>query len=162
MKDILEKISSYNLFNYLFPGVIFAVLAQRLGIITLPKSDIIVLAFLYYFIGLIVSRIGSLLLEPLLKRLKIVKYASYSDYLKACDKDTKMPGMVEANNTYRTLAATFLALMLSIIVSWAADFFGFSAETRELILAAVLFFLFVFSFRKQSAFIVNRVGHYKD
>ena len=50
MKDIAEKISSYNLFNYLLPGVIYAVMGQRLGILSLPKADIVVLAFLYYFI----------------------------------------------------------------------------------------------------------------
>jgi hypothetical protein len=107
MKDILDKISSYNLFNYLLPGVIFAVLSQRLGIIVLPKADIVVLAFLYYFIGMIVSRLGSLFLEPLLKRFKIVKYAPYADYLKACDKDAKISGMVEANNTIERLQQPF-------------------------------------------------------
>ena len=41
MKDILEKISSYSLFDYLFPGVIFSVLEQRFNIIALPKADVI-------------------------------------------------------------------------------------------------------------------------
>jgi hypothetical protein len=162
MKDILEKISSYNLFNYLLPGVIFVVLAQRMGIITLPRADIVVLAFLYYFIGMVVSRVGSLAMEPLLKLLNVVAYAPYADYLKAYDKDAKMAGMVEANNTYRTLAATFLALLGGLILDWIADGAGLTPETREYILAAALFVLFVLSFRKQSAFIVRRVEHYKN
>jgi hypothetical protein len=162
MKDILEKISSYNLFNYLLPGVIFSVLGQRLGIITLPKADVIVLAFLYYFIGMIVSRVGSLIMEPVLKKMKIVTYSPYADYLKASDKDVKMAGMVEANNTYRTLAATFFALVIGAAGTAIADMLGLSVETREYWLAGMLFVLFVFSFRKQSAFIVSRVKHFAD
>ena len=30
MKDIIDKISSYNIFNYLFPGVLFVIIAKRL------------------------------------------------------------------------------------------------------------------------------------
>lgn len=162
MNDILEKISSYNLFNYLLPGVLFSVLGQRLGIIALPKADVIVLAFLYYFIGMIVSRVGSLIVEPVLKKLKIVSYSPYADYLKASDKDAKMTGMVEANNTYRTLSATFFGLIIGLVVTSIADKLGLSAETREYWLAGMLFILFVVSFRKQSAFIVSRVKYYAD
>lgn len=162
MKDILEKISSYNLFNYLLPGVIFSVLGQRLDIIALPKADVIVLAFLYYFIGMIVGRVGSLIMEPVFKKLKIVTYSSYPDYLKACDKDLKMATMVEVNNTYRTLAATFFALVVGLVITAAADKLSLSVETREYWLAGALFVLFVYSFRKQSAFIVSRIRHYAD
>jgi hypothetical protein len=162
MKDILEKISSYNLFNYLLPGVIFSVLGQRLGIIALPKADVIVLAFLYYFIGMIVSRVGSLIMEPIFKKLKIVTYSPYADYLKASEKDLKMATMVEVNNTYRTLAATFFVLAVGLVITAAADNLGVSVATREYWLAAGLLVLFAYSFRKQSAFIVSRVSHYAD
>lgn len=162
MKDILEKISSYNLFNYLLPGVIFSVLGQRLGIIGLPKADVIVLAFLYYFIGMIVSRVGSLIMEPVFKKLKIVSYSSYADYLQASEKDLKMTTMVEVNNTYRTLAATFLALVVGLVITVAADKLSLSVETREYWLSGGLFVLFVYSFRKQSAFIESRIQHHSN
>ncbi len=162
MKDIAEKISSYNLFNYLLPGVIYAVMGQRLGILSLPKADIVVLAFVYYFIGMIVSRVGSLIMEPILKKVKIIVYAPYSDYLKAAEKDQKMAGMVEANNTYRTLAATFLALILGLAITAVADTLSLSGQAREVWLAGLLFVMLVASFRKQSAFIVSRVRHFAD
>lgn len=162
MKDILEKISSYNLFNYLLPGAVFAVLAQRLEIIALPKADIIVLAFLYYFIGMTISRVGSLIMEPVFKKLKIVTYSTYADYLKASEKDPKMAAMVEANNTYRTLAATFFSLVIGSVITVAADKLSVPVQTREYCLAGALFVLFVYAFRKQSAFIVSRVRHYSD
>lgn len=162
MKDILEKISSYNLFNYLLPGAIFAVLGQRLEIIALPKADILVLAFLYYFIGMAVSRVGSLIMEPVFKKLKIVTYSPYAEYLKASEKDPKMATMVEVNNTYRTLASAFFSIVIGLVITVVADKLNLTVETREYWLTGGLFVLFVYSFRKQSAFIVSRVRHYAD
>ena len=68
MKDLLDKISSYNLFNYLLPGVLFALLADGLTSYTFIQSDIVVGIFLYYFMGLVISRVGSLAIEPILKK----------------------------------------------------------------------------------------------
>jgi hypothetical protein len=69
MKDLIEKLSSYNLFNYLFPGVIFAVISEKMTSYSFLQDDIIVGVFVYYFIGLVVSRFGSLFLEPVLKKI---------------------------------------------------------------------------------------------
>ena len=71
MKDLLEKISSYHFFNYLLPGILFAVVAQYTTVYDFLQKDIIIGAFVYYFIGLVISRVGSLLLEPILKRFLV-------------------------------------------------------------------------------------------
>ena len=75
MESILEKISSYNLFNYLLPGVVLCVVSDRYFDIPLLQDSIITGLFLYYFVGLVTSRFGSIVLEPILKKLKIVKFA---------------------------------------------------------------------------------------
>lgn len=68
MKDLLDKISSYNLFNYLFPGILFAVISKEFTSYSLLQDNLIVGAFIYYFIGLVVSRFGSLVIEPASKK----------------------------------------------------------------------------------------------
>ena len=67
MKELLDKLSSYNIFNYLLPGILFSVLASKTTELNLIQIDIILGVFVYYFIGLIISRIGSLIIEPILK-----------------------------------------------------------------------------------------------
>ena len=64
MKDLLEKLSSYNIFNYLFPGVLFAAMGSHLTSYSLLIDDTVIGVFVYYFYGLVVSRVGSLVLEP--------------------------------------------------------------------------------------------------
>jgi len=40
MEDLLAKISSYNFFNFLFPGVIFAVIAERVTSYTFLHNNL--------------------------------------------------------------------------------------------------------------------------
>jgi hypothetical protein len=112
MKDILSKLSSYNLFNYLLPGIIFVVLGSELTRYSFIQQDIVTGVFLYYFIGLVVSRFGSLVIEPLLKRISFLQFVDYKDFTSASKKDDKLELLSEVNNTYRTLCAVFILLLL--------------------------------------------------
>ena len=70
MKDLLDKLSSYNLFNYLLPGILLALAIDRFALIRVVQKDIAIGIFLYYFLGSIVSRVGSLIVEPFLLKIK--------------------------------------------------------------------------------------------
>ena len=98
MKELFDKLSSYNIFNYLFPGVLFAVLANNLTSYKVLMDNILIGAFVYYFIGLVVSRVGSLILEPLLKLVRILHFASYKDFVRASKIDGKIELLSEINN----------------------------------------------------------------
>ena len=67
MEDIIKKkkkkISSYDILNNLFPGVIFCSIMGRTTRITFSTGEIWEDLFLYYFAGMIISRIGSILLK---------------------------------------------------------------------------------------------------
>ncbi|EKD88152.1 MAG: hypothetical protein ACD_35C00035G0002 [uncultured bacterium] len=55
MKDLVEKISSYNLFNNLFPGVVFVTILGKFTTYDFIQKDLIIGLFFYYFIGLVIS-----------------------------------------------------------------------------------------------------------
>lgn len=67
MEKLLEKLSSYQLFNYLFPGIIFINLIDLLTSINVPQNRVEFMVFLYYIVGMVLSRIGSVVIEPFLK-----------------------------------------------------------------------------------------------
>ena len=73
MKELIDKLSTYNIFNYLFPGVLFAYILSKVSSYDLIQKDLVTGVFLYYFIGLVISRIGSLFIEPFLKKNKILE-----------------------------------------------------------------------------------------
>jgi hypothetical protein len=124
------------------------------------QTDVIARLFLYYFIGLVISRIGSLTIAPVLKETGFVKFAPYGDYIKASRNDPKIEVLSEANNTYRTLAALFLVLLAVKIYARVTTLplrtpHGWAAP----ILMALLMIMFLFAYRKQVGFIRERVEH---
>ncbi len=157
MKEFFEKISSYNLFNYLLPGILFAAFAERVTAYKIIQSDIVVGLFLYYFIGLVISRIGSIVLEPLMRKSRFVTFAPYRDYVTVAAKDAKLETLSEANNMYRTLCALFVSLGMLKLFEFIADWAGLSAQIARFILLGLLFVLFAAAYRKQTRYIRERI-----
>lgn len=150
MKDILSKLSSYNLFNYLFPGILFVIVGGKVTQYPLIQQDIIIGVFLYYFIGLVVSRFGSLVIEPLLRGISFLHFADYRDFVAASKKDEKLELLSEVNNTYRTLCSLFTLLLLLKLYEVIETKLPFLAEWNTLVLLVLLLIMFLFSYRKQT------------
>lgn len=161
MKELLEKLSSYNIFNYLLPGILFTVVASKTTELRLIQSDLILGVFVCYFIGLIISRIGSLIIEPVLKKTKFVKFAGYKDFIKVSEKDKKLEVLSESNNMYRTFIATFLLLAFVKLYFLLAKKCSLLIEWSDWILAVLLIGMFLFSYRKQTKYITSRINSQK-
>ena len=157
MKEIIDKISSYNLFNYLFPGIIFVILLREITNFDLIQENNYIGSFLYYFIGLVVSRFGSLFIGYLLQKMTFIKFADYSEYVFAADKDNKIELFSEINNMYRTIISMLVLLLLAKGWQSINSYFNFSENTSLTLLIILLLILFIFSYRKQTGFVVKRV-----
>lgn len=155
--DLLNKISSYNIFNNLVPGVVFSHLISAFGIYTADTGSILTDLFVFYFIGVVISRIGSIFIEPILKMARIVRYSEYNSYLLACEKDHKIPILVEENNQYRTYISMLFMVIAAAGIKRAMDHYGISAGLIKLVVAGILLFMFVLAYRKQTSFIRRRV-----
>lgn len=155
---IVEKISSYQLFNYFFPGIVFHFVVDQTMTFKIAPEDIMYRLFVYYITGMILSRVGSIIIEPIFKKLVWVIYARYTNYLDAQSKDSKIELLVLENNTYRTLVATFLSLLLLYLIDqieWLHDKYLHPIA----IICYLIFFTLLFSlaYRKQTAFIRKNV-----
>ena len=158
MKELLDRLAQYNLFNYLFPGALFAVLVSKVSSLRLVQDDVLTGLVVYYFCGLVVSRVGSLFLEPCLKWTSFVKFAPYRDFIRVCQVDPKLEVLSETNNMYRTLCALFVCLGAVALLDGLARYFGISRNVQTFALLSSLLFLFAFSYRKQTAFVRQRVS----
>lgn len=157
MKDLLDKLSSYNIFNYLLPGILFAVFASKLTIYTFVQSDIILGVFVYYFIGLVISRFGSLVIEPLLKKIVFVQFAPYADFISASRKDDKIDILSEVNNMYRTLCSLFILLLLLLGYQSLQLHIPVLGRWNPYIATVLLILMFLLSYRKQTDYVRKRV-----
>lgn len=162
MSDILDKISSYNIFNYLLPGSLFAIVADTYSSYSLIQEDVLIGIFAYYFVGLVISRIGSLAIEPLLAKVGFLKYADYRDFVSASKADKKIDLLVEVNNMYRTLLSLFVVLILFLLFDRLATGYPTLRTLSPYVGLLGLVGLFLFSYRKQTDYIVKRVDAVKS
>lgn len=161
MKDLIDKITSYNIFNYLFPGVVLSLLTTKLTSYNLVFDNLFIGAFAYYFIGLVISRIGSVIIEPILKWFGFVKFAEYKDFVKLSKTDPKLEILSEANNMYRTIISLFVIVFILLGTQKIARYWSFFNENQDVLALIFLFFLFAFSYRKQTNYITHRINSLK-
>lgn len=159
MSKLIDKLSSYDIFNNLLPGVVFCVIATSLYPINLVQKDLLTGAFFYFFVGVILSRIGSSLIEPLLKLVGFVKFSSYNDFLAASKADPKIDVLSEKNNMFRSLLSAMVALLFLKIHFWGVEGLGFYKDHHTLIIIVSLSLLFLFSYKKQTAYVKARVDN---
>ena len=134
-------------------------LGERLTSFSLIQRSWIVGIVLYYFIGLVISRVGSLIVKPVLERIGFVKEAPYEDYVEASESDSRI-GILSAQNTmFRTLCAMCIMLMGLKIGEKVMGILPWGADAYDSIVLVSLFMLFLFSYRKQAQDVVRRVRY---
>lgn len=157
LDKFLEKISSYNLLNNLFPGAVLCFLTYKLCGITLVSDNIIESLFVYYFVGMVISRVGSIFIEPVLKKVKLIKKAEYTDYVNSSIKDPKIDILSETNNIYRTMILLCIIVALTKIAVYLFHNFNWFANNYKWILIGFLAVIFILSYRKQTKYVKDRV-----
>ncbi|WP_132543108.1 hypothetical protein [Plasticicumulans lactativorans] len=158
MDKVIDKLSAYNIFTNLFPGVVYCFVATKLFGLSLVPEDLVVAAFLYYFCGMVISRVSSVVVEPLMSKSGFVTYADYGDYVAASNTDKFIGQLLETSNSYRSVVALVICLLgtgawTEAVTRWSA----FGAVSHYVLLAALLV-LFSFAFRKQTQYITKRVA----
>lgn len=157
MSGILEKLDSYQILTNLLPGTFFGFTLNFFLGLTLPTQNVGEDVIVYYFIGLIINRIGSLVVEPILKKLRFIKYASYPDFVKAVKADSKIDTLSEMNNYTRSLLTSVLLLpVIRILQALSLKWMWFSLNW-EWGSIALFIVLFLFAYRKQTNYVRKRV-----
>ena len=157
MTEFINKISRYNFLNYLFTGRLFVGVVDQFTKFSFIQSNLLLAPFIYYFIGLVISRIGSLLVEPILEMMRFIHLTDYHQYLTALKNDPSIEILSEANNLYRTLCSLFLVILFLKGFSVLQEYYPILKNISELLLTCVLFIIFLFSYRKQTKYITKRI-----
>lgn len=157
MNGILEKLGSYQLLTNLLPGAFFGMLIKFFFDLSLSTTNIGEDVMVYYFMGLIINRIGSLVVEPFLKKIRFIKYTSHADFAKATKIDSKIDTLSEMNNYYRSLLTVVLLLPLLRIIQILFQKWNWLSNNWTWGAIAVLIILFLLSYKKQTTYVSNRV-----
>lgn len=164
---VSDKISSYNIFNNLFPGIIFCSILTKATRFCFTSENIIEQLFIWYFTGMVISRIGSVFVEGFLRRLKFNKrpylvFADYKEYITASEAKPFIVTLSEVNNTYRTMIALLLSMGLVylydiFVFEWIAEKISIGNKLTVIIVGVFLLILFIKSYKKQTDYVRKQV-----
>ncbi|WP_039046689.1 hypothetical protein [Plesiomonas shigelloides] len=162
LKDFFEKLSSYNIFNHLLPGALFCIVATKTSDINFLQPDILSSFFVYYFAGVIISRVGSVIVHPTLEKIGFIKFAPYKEYIQASKKDSKIETLSETNNMYRTTISLFFCLLILRSYEWLIINCPLISEHKTALVFIVFMITFSIAYKKQTKYIKDRVEEAKD
>jgi predicted neutral ceramidase superfamily lipid hydrolase len=156
MNEIINKLSSYNILNFLIPGGVYLLLCDNYLDFNIETSSVSFL-LVAYIAGMIISRVGSLIIEPIFRSIKLISYAKYSDYVKASMKDQKIETLLMETNMLRTMISLVLLFLFSVLIQRIKIQFDLHHNLILFIgLIFVLLILFL-SYRKQISYIKKRI-----
>lgn len=159
----MDKVSSYDLFVNLIPGIIFAVISYKIFSFPVLQDNIAVDLVVCYFIGLVINSFGSLVLRPVLKKINVLKFEKYEDFICACKNDRTIELLSEKNNMYLTLSSLFFVLTILSIYEWVENPSSTVKEHGILVLIfPIIMLLLLFSYKKQTDYIKKRIKNTKD
>jgi hypothetical protein len=159
---LLDKISAYQVVNYIIPGSVLCVLLKHIVGYDIIAFSMIENVIICYFVGMVNSRLGSLILYPILKKTKFIKEAEYLDFVTAEKKDSKVTILSDINNVFRSFANVMLLLLCSLGIKNIDCISNFVVRNINWIAIISLFILFLFSVRKQTKFVRDRVEANKE
>jgi hypothetical protein len=116
------EIPFYNILNVFFVGVIAVILygyifptemKYVLGSIDNYAAGSVGVYALPYFIGLVISRVGSIVVEPIVKWLKLIPWVEYEIYCKAEQDDKMLRTLAREYALSRNFATLFLSLFVA-------------------------------------------------
>lgn len=162
LTKLLEKLSSYQILNYLIPGSVFCVLLKHLVGYDIVHFSMVENVIICYFVGMVNSRLGSLILYPILKKTKFIKEAEYADFVKVEKKDSKVTVLSDINNVFRSFANVMILLLCALGIKNIDCISNFLIGNINWIAIISLFILFLFSIRKQTKFVRDRIEANKE
>ncbi len=164
LRVIVDKLSQYNFLTNILPGTILCVIITFcIGYNLLITDNWYLQGVIFYFAGIVNNRFGSLVVEPLLKSLKILKFTSYKDYIAAESKDAKITILSTENNAFRSyVSLCFIAIFVSIFkilgdkIDWIKNC---EKEYKMMALLVLLLVVFILSYRKQTSYVNKRINN---
>ena len=161
LAKLIDRISTYEILNNIIPGSVYIALIERLTPLKIQCGKLWTDIVISYFLGLVIGRIGSLLVAPCLRWLKVLDPPIYPEYMKA-EKDSRVCQFSMISNMYRSFTAVALCLLATLIgLNYTSDM-----ETSKYILKVlgclVLIVLFTLSYRKQDKYLTSRIKAVND
>ena len=146
INSLFNKLSAYQLLSLMLPGASLLGTLKFIFTIDIKVNENIWWFLLAsYVVGIILSRIGSLLIEEVFKKMGFIKGYNVGNYIAKRKEDDMVETLLSFANLYRSLCALSIVLIIVTMVKG----YGFCDYWHYFLLEVLLLLLFAFSFCKQ-------------
>lgn len=155
---LLSRLSKYDWFTTLLPGMFLLALIRRVGINASAESIIEELG-LVFFLGVVSSRVGATCVEQIARWCKLFEpYEDYVDWSNANKENADM--LVRNANWFRSLCG--MVIVWGGLVMVKSFYFTWLTRGVKLFIAIlVLLILFGDAYRRQLSFTTKRIRKFK-
>lgn len=155
---LLSRLSKYDWFTTLLPGMFLLALIRRVGINASAESIIEELG-LVFFLGVVSSRVGATCVEQIARWCKLFEpYEDYVDWSNANKENADM--LVRNANWFRSLCGMVIVWGGLVMVK-SFHFTWLTRGVKLFIAILVLLILFGDAYRRQLSFTTKRIRKFK-
>lgn len=155
---MFDKLDAYNLVANLVPGAAL-VYALNFSKFPTPSPDDLGAFLLVSFVaGVMTNRLGSLVLDPLLRNLKFLHKKDYKAFVLSQRVDPKLDTIVANTGLYRTFVAAALIFIFLLISDGLIDYFMLSGEVVFIMFVVMGLLVSLFALRKEDNYIHERIS----
>jgi len=157
MDGVLSKMDSYEILTNLLPGAFFVIGLNFVFDLNVLSENLLEGILICYFAGLVINRVSSLIVRPMLKFLRIVGDEPYSDYVSAVRKDPKIDKLSRANNSFRSFFTATICLPIAYGLMVLYERWSWFSVNWNWLALVFLVILFLSAHIKQNNFVRRRV-----
>lgn len=151
-KSLSEKLSAYQLFNFIYPGAVFLGILRFKGVQLGILEEIWWFLLASYFLGMTISRFGSVVIEWVCLKFKWIEKYDIKKYSDSLAKDRFTGILLELTNTYRTICSMGTLLLFCTVSKYQQD-----DKCCVIIVELLFILLFGISFVKQHHYLEDKL-----
>lgn len=152
LKSLSEKLSAYQLFNFIYLGAVFLGILSYKGVPLGMLKEIWWFLLASYFLGMTISRFGSIVIESICLKFGWIEKYDIKRYADNIAKNSFTAILLELTNIYRTICSMGILLFLCTIFKYQQD------DKCCMLFVEVLFvLLFGISFIKQHHYLGDKL-----
>lgn len=152
LKSLSEKLSAYQLFNFIYPGAVFLGILSYKGVPLGMLKEIWWFLLASYFLGMTISRFGSIVIESTCLKFGWIEKYDIKRYADNIAKNSFTAILLELTNIYRTICSMGILLFLCTIFKYQQD-----DKCCMLFIEGLFVLLFGVSFVKQHHYLEDKL-----
>lgn len=157
---MFDKLDAYNLVANLVPGAALTYALHYSGFPTPRPDDLGAFLLVAFVAGVTANRLGSLILDPLLRRSKFLRPKDYRSFLMREKGDQKLDALVANSGLYRTFFTAGFIYLVAVVASPVVA--SVSGQRLFVVFIIAGMMVFLFALRKEDGYIHSRIEADKE